>query len=64
MAKKKVSDRSVEKRQKQEEDREERLVAVLLAGIKAKKEDPSISKEDIIAAAKAAYKVDPEKSGH
>ena len=50
--------------EEQEREREKRLIAALMFGLKAKKKDPSISKDDIIAAAKAAYKVDPEKSGH
>jgi hypothetical protein len=50
--------------EEQEQARTKRLIAVLMAGIKAKKKDPSIRKEDILAAGRAAYKKDPTKSGH
>ena len=48
----------------QDRAREERLVDVLMAGIKARSEHRSIREEDVLAAGKAAYKKDPTKGGH
>ena len=50
--------------EEQERVREKRLVKVLMAGVKARKENPSIREEDILEAGRVAYKKDPTKSGH
>ena len=50
--------------EEQEKERERRLVDALLFGIRARRRNPSIRKEDVIAAGRAAYRADPEKGGH
>ena len=51
-------------KEKLERERTKRLVKVLISAEKARRKDSSISEEDVLAAARAAYKKDPKKSGH
>ena len=60
MAKKKRTKLTAE----QEQERTRRMIKALIFAEKARRKDPSISKEDVLAAARAAYKPDPKKSGH
>ena len=66
MTEEKTADLADQKDQteKSERERTKRLVKVLISAEKARRKDPSISKEDVLAAARAAYKKDPKKSGH